>query len=279
MEIEDLNKQEVKNKIQYMFKPVPVVRESYQPYQSVPPIHQFHFDRIQEYLDFAIDQESIAIDDDTLYVHDLSRSSETAFNSLILQADGAALKSLEKTNVIMNRYFSTRAAYHSMQFLGKTVNVKRKVPYVYGYIIFAPTNGPSKKSVSWIGLHHLEAIISKDRGTLIKMKDYHELTLDIPKQQIDSMVDRSLPMFSAELDSYHMLKHWFEEKSKFYKDNYVSRSYAAYVKDHPVIEPVDGISRCHIDAAVHLIDTFSEEGQSFCKEIKELLSEFGTLDR
>lgn len=83
------------------------------------PVASLHIspENIRDYVDMAIPQKKLLIDEHSFYMYDLSKSKDTEYNTLVFQKDGAPLKTIEKTGKVMNRFFShSKVTYQTLQF-------------------------------------------------------------------------------------------------------------------------------------------------------------------
>lgn len=146
-------------------------------------------ENILTYLDMAIPQKILLIDDHSFYVFDLSNNKETEYNTLVFQKEGVPLKTVEKTNEVMSRFFShSKVSYESIQFLGKILGIHQKCPYVLGHKSFAPERGISKNNANWIAFHHVENVSAIDNYSLLSIHPHHELIIKFEYQKSPSYV-------------------------------------------------------------------------------------------
>lgn len=146
-------------------------------------------DNVFDFLDVALIQTYLLLDDDSFYVCDLSKFTSTAYNTLVFQINGTILKSEETTTQIITRYMKYIGIdYKATMQLGKSVGIFSQCPFVYGTLCFTPLNGASKKSVSWIGLHHVQAITPHLKATYFNIDGKHELILNISHKSVSRLI-------------------------------------------------------------------------------------------
>lgn len=157
------------------------------------PLSSLHItpENMLSYIDMAIPQKKLLIDEYSFYILDLSQNQETEYNTLVFQKEGVPLKTVEKTSKVMDRFFShSKVTYTSMQFLGKILGIHQKCPYVLGREIFAPDKGTSKNEANWIAFHHVRKVSAIDDQSLLSIYPYHELTIELNVKSVYRMLDR-----------------------------------------------------------------------------------------
>lgn len=144
---------------------------------------------LEQFVDLALDRKVIFLDEKAFYLMKLT-DDELPYRSLVFQIDGTILKSAETTGQIMARYFKRlQVPYSSSSDLGKLVNIHQKCPYVTEDVCFAPDGGVSKKSVNWVGLHHIKYFEGNMKKTTICLAPHSELVLPLSIQQVHTMVE------------------------------------------------------------------------------------------
>ena len=154
-----------------------------------PKILTVKEDSVLDFLDVALKQTYLLLDDDSFYVCDLSKDTRTSYNTLVFQINGTVLKSKENTNHIITRYMKYIGVnYKATKQLGKSVGIFSQCPFVCGTLCFTPLNGASKKAVSWIGLHHVEAITPHLKATYFNIDGKHELILNVSYKTVSRLI-------------------------------------------------------------------------------------------
>lgn len=193
--VKDLKKTVLEREISYNHTIFQTAGKFHSPLASL----QINPENILTYLDMAIPQKKLLIDDYSFYVFDLSKNKKTEYNTLVFQKEGVPLKTVEKTSQVMSRFFShSKVSYESIQFLGKILDIHQKCPYVLGNKSFAPDRGTSKKDANWIAFHHVENVSSIDNRSLLSIHPHHELVIEMNTKRVYQMLDRISLIAEAE---------------------------------------------------------------------------------
>lgn len=147
---------------------------------------------VLDFLDVALNQTYLLLDDDSFYVCDLSKNTSTEYNTLVFQIDGTVLKSKENTHRIMTRYMKYIGVnYKVTRQLGKSVGIISQCPFVCGSLCFTPINGTTVKPVSWLGLHHVEAFTPHVKSTYLNIDGKHELILNVSHKTVRRLIQQT----------------------------------------------------------------------------------------
>lgn len=169
------------------------------PYSLVPGRNErdstvltVHQDSVLDFLDVALNQTYLLLDDESFYVCDLSKNTSTEYNTLVFQIDGTVLKSKENTHRIMTRYMKYIGVnYKVTRQLGKSVGIISQCPFVCGSICFTPINGATVKPVSWLGLHHVEGFTPDVKSTYLNINGKHELALNVSHKTVRRLIQQT----------------------------------------------------------------------------------------
>lgn len=166
------------------------------PYMLVPEqngsdlrVLSINEDSVLDFLDVALEQTYLLLDDDSFYVCDLSKDASTPYNTLVFQINGSVLKSKETTTHIITRYMNYIGVdYKATMQMGKSLGIFSQCPFVCGTLCFTPLNGASRKPVSWLGLHHVQAITAHQKATYYNIDGKHELTLNVSHKTASRLI-------------------------------------------------------------------------------------------
>ncbi|SFC10491.1 ComK protein [Alkalibacterium subtropicum] len=146
-------------------------------------------DSVLDFLDVALEQTYLLLDDDSFYICDLSKETSRHYNTLVFQINGSVLKSKETTTHVITRYMKYIGVdYQATMQLGKSLGILSQCPFVCCSLCFTPLNGASRKPVSWIGLHHVQAITPHLKATYFNIDAKHELILNIPHKKASRLI-------------------------------------------------------------------------------------------
>lgn len=142
----------------------------------------------------SLEQAHILVNADTFYVKDIRDRKDTPYNTIVFQLNEPSLVSTEDSKAIMERYFSQKPLdYKFIQYIGQTVGIRRKCPFVSGLEIFVPEKGAAKEPTSWYGLHHIcgEEEHKKGNYMQVQFQNHHELQLMISPHSYREQIERA----------------------------------------------------------------------------------------
>lgn len=140
------------------------------------------------------EQAHIIVNAQTFYVKDIRDRTDTPYNTIVFQLNEPALVSTEESKMIMERYFNQKPLdYKFIQYIGKSLGIHHKCPFVSGPEIFAPEKGAAKESTSWYGLHHVcgEEEHKKDNYMQVQFHHHHEVQLMVSHHSYREQIERA----------------------------------------------------------------------------------------
>ncbi|MFL2134439.1 competence protein ComK [Desemzia sp. FAM 23990] len=142
----------------------------------------------------SLEQAHILVNADTFYVKDIRDRKDTPYNTIVFQINEPPLVSTEDSKTIMERYFNQKPLdYKFVQYIGKTVGIHQKCPFISGLEIFVPEKGTAKEPASWYGLHHIcgEEEHKKGNYMQVQFQNHHELQLMISPHSYREQIERA----------------------------------------------------------------------------------------
>lgn len=142
----------------------------------------------------SLEQAHILVNTNTFYVKDIRDRKDTPYNTIVFQLNELSLVSTEDSKAIMERYFSQKPLdYKFIQYIGQTVGIRQKCPFVSGIEMFVPEKGASKEPTSWYGLHHVCGEEEHKRGNYMQLQFqyHHELQLMVSPHSYREQIERT----------------------------------------------------------------------------------------
>lgn len=211
--------------IQYAF-----VAEHSSSYAYVPPPVQpalLTGELLQQTLDTSFESAFLFPGKNTFFLMDLSKQTDTPYNSLMFQLDDSPMKSTATTKEIMDCYFEEKGVpYSAMTRLGDAFGYKQRLPYVVGETFLVPNRGPSKQPASWVALHHVFHTIpdTKKGEVLLFAEQHHLLTLPYNKESFESQIDRTAHFYFIGCKfKEDCLRHFEDTRETNLKENIIHK--------------------------------------------------------
>lgn len=167
------------------------------PKQNIEPLIISH-QNIQPLLDMSFEHTCILLNEETLYVFDISHFKASPFNTIVFQLNQAPLKTAEYSGEIMERYFKHKGiSYKTISLLGRSLGIQKCCPYVLGEEAFVPEKGPSSAHTNWYGMHHVlhAEKNSKDGLTYLFCRNQHRLLLPLGKRGYHDQLERAASLY------------------------------------------------------------------------------------
>ncbi|WP_027108618.1 competence protein ComK [Lacticigenium naphthae] len=196
--------------------------------RSVQPEHSVINERsVPDYLAVALEHNQFLINEETVYLLDLSTVSSCKYNTLIFQLHQLPIKTLEKTSSLLKRYFSVKkCSYEVVQWMGKSLGLTQRCPYVLGETMFVPNKGASRGSASWYAMHHVVSASSptKKGVTQLNLRNVYTLELPVKKEQFSKQVQRVADLYYAQkcvACSWIEYFEWYSQPLKSVQQNII----------------------------------------------------------
>lgn len=136
---------------------------------------------VADLIESSIQDSHQEMDTNTICLVDISRFKLAGCNTLIIQQCGLIVASSEKSNQLLEAYSKVHHASHDETMLiAKTLGYQQKVPYIIGDQAIIPSEGYSKKNVSWLVLNKVRNYKSSFKGKLIHVYSHQHLLIKIP---------------------------------------------------------------------------------------------------
>lgn len=160
----------------------------------------------------------IFIDSKTFYIKDIRDLKDIPFNTMVFSLDEPPLVTTEVSRTIMERYFKQKPLhYNFIQYIGKSIGIHQRCPFVSGHEIFIPERGSAHDSTSWYAAHHIHNAIEDKKANQMQVffRQRHELQLNISAHSFNEQIERSAILS-------HMQHAMVDELISLYRDTKAS---------------------------------------------------------
>lgn len=158
-------------------------------------------DLLTEVLDISFECPHILVNEDTLYILDISEQDATSYNTLVFQLKDAPLKTKETSKQLMDRYFEhKRFPYTVNKKIHKYFGFTQRCPYISGETVFVPDRGTSKQPASWYAMHHVlhATFESTLKQTVLNCRMHRQLVLPLEKAAFKQQLVRVATVYLAQ---------------------------------------------------------------------------------
>lgn len=146
----------------------------------------------------SLEGRYMSMDENTLYLLDVSEFSKAEYRSILIQRCGMMYKSLATTNKLLNDFSEELYSAHDVtNLVAESLGYKQKVPYVVGDRAIVPETGYTKKPASWLVLNHVQRASFNVEEKLVHLTCHTGFSLDIymSKKQFEDAVCRAAHIY------------------------------------------------------------------------------------
>lgn len=249
---------------------------SFQPH--VIDLSNINLQVVQNLIERSLEGKYMSMDENTLYLLDVSDFYEVEYRSIIIQCCGTMYASFQTTNQLVKKFSNDLfSAHEATSLVAESLGYKQKVPYVIGDRAIVPETGYTKKPASWLVLNHVQRASFNVEEKLVHLRSHKGLGLDIymSKKQFDDAVCRAAHIYKIKsiLHKQAMLSydHYYQKPTfkprSIFNDELMRLSYE--YPDYTYNEALQQILQTVITK--HLKDVLGE-GNPFFDEYNERLN-------
>lgn len=132
------------------------------------------------------------VNEQTFYIHTLPKRSLYKHQTLVFYIHGLIVCTHTPANTLIQNYLRENGLRtNPLKYLAPDLGYNYKFPVIVGEKHFAPDRGTSKQQANWIGLHHVKGVKKCGKGTLFRIRGYHEVIMDISPEAADKMIEKT----------------------------------------------------------------------------------------